>query len=220
MHSMIQRLLEANKIQVSSRVCGGDPIFQPVWNGQDLALYWLKAEYNNDDQVISTENIPLSDHDLLHEIAHWIAAAPEQRDLPEYGLGPIAFQTYHIDNIPSVVDSEESSVQEHLCWLLFGRKKMSQKIEVIVGDVYWSHRQSSWVTRGDSERMYFDKLEDAQKMGNICVEEHQKRDKGRNLRGFVIVRPQYNEVHSDDKGIYYREWRSFNGEQLKEIVFR
>jgi len=34
----------------------------------------------------------------------------------------------------------------------------------------------------------------------------------------VIVRPNYNE--KDDKGTFYREWRSFNGEELKEVVFR
>ena len=33
----------------------------------------------------------------------------------------------------------------------------------------------------------------------------------------VIVRPTYNE--EDDKGHFYREFRSFNGEAFKEIRF-
>lgn len=33
----------------------------------------------------------------------------------------------------------------------------------------------------------------------------------------VVVRPNYNE--SDADGTFYREWRSFNGEQLKEVRF-
>lgn len=33
----------------------------------------------------------------------------------------------------------------------------------------------------------------------------------------VIVRPNYNET--DEKGGFFREWRSFNGEALKEVRF-
>lgn len=33
----------------------------------------------------------------------------------------------------------------------------------------------------------------------------------------VIVRPNYNE--HDDTGSFIREWRSFNGEALKEVRF-
>ena len=33
----------------------------------------------------------------------------------------------------------------------------------------------------------------------------------------VLVRPNYNE--KDGKGSFFREWRSFNGEALKEVRF-
>lgn len=61
-----------------------------------------------------------SDHNLLHEIAHYAVAAPEQRDLPEYGLGyaAIAGETY----VPNVVDMSrnvvESTIQEFMVQLL------------------------------------------------------------------------------------------------------
>jgi hypothetical protein len=34
----------------------------------------------------------------------------------------------------------------------------------------------------------------------------------------VIVRPNYNE--EDEKGHFFREWRSFNGEKLTEVRFK
>ena len=34
----------------------------------------------------------------------------------------------------------------------------------------------------------------------------------------VIVRPNYNEA--DDKGPFFREWRSINGEPFKECLWR
>jgi len=33
----------------------------------------------------------------------------------------------------------------------------------------------------------------------------------------VVVRPDYNEM--DAQGRFFREWRSFNGEELKEVRF-
>lgn len=122
MHPSVKKLLEKYQIPVSDRVCGGVPVLQPVWNGSDLATQWVKTCWDDQggEEIYSTTNIPLSDHDLLHEIAHWVAAAPEQRDLPEYGLGAIAFQTYHIGEValPDVVGGEEGCIQEMLCWLL------------------------------------------------------------------------------------------------------
>lgn len=121
MHSSVKALFEKYQIPVSDRVCGGEPILQPVWNGMDLALFWCKTKWNRETDVIdSTEYIPLSDHDLLHEIAHWVVAAPEQRDLPEYGLGAVAYNTYHIGEVklPDVVGSDEGSIQERLCWFV------------------------------------------------------------------------------------------------------
>jgi hypothetical protein len=48
-------------------------------------------------------------------------------------------------------------------------------------------------------------LENATAFGNLL------REKGKS----VLVRPQYNE--KDEKGKFFREWRSFNGEPFKEV---
>jgi len=34
----------------------------------------------------------------------------------------------------------------------------------------------------------------------------------------VIIRPIYNE--KDEQGVFFREWRSFDGEEFKEVCFR
>jgi hypothetical protein len=35
----------------------------------------------------------------------------------------------------------------------------------------------------------------------------------------VIVRPRYNEI-TKQRGTFFREWRSFNGKPLKEVVWK
>lgn len=137
MHAAVQNLLDKYKIPTSStRICGGEPVFEPVWNGQDLAIYWCRASWNTDsDEIISTEEIALSDHDLLHEIAHFVVATPEQKNVPEYGLGAVAFYTYHMrDEIHRVVDAEEGSIQERLCWFLCCYWGMKYNISAILSE--------------------------------------------------------------------------------------
>lgn len=69
---------------------------------------------------------------------------------------------------------------------------------------------------GDSLRVYGDRERDA------TFRESDKDaafDFGNSLRAegmSVIVRPNYNH----DDGLGYDEWRSFNGEPFKEVVFR
>lgn len=50
----------------------------------------------------------------------------------------------------------------------------------------------------------FPTVEEALKQGGLY----------RTLGQSVVVRPRYNE--KDEKGSYFREWRSFNGEPFKE----
>lgn len=69
--------------------------------------------------------IGANEHDLLHEIGHWVAAEPEQRDLPEFGLGtpfygtPLGCVKNKEDiTFPVVVDFDESETQEYMTQLL------------------------------------------------------------------------------------------------------
>jgi len=76
-----------------------------IYDGKGIALWW----YNRNRKQV----LPLSDHDIAHDIAHHVVAAPEQRDLPEYGLGnPFAVfgETFTV----RVVDDEECEIQEYL----------------------------------------------------------------------------------------------------------
>ena len=52
----------------------------------------------------------------MHEIAHYVVARPEQRDLPEYGLGYVAAAGENC--CVGVVDHNESAIQEHMAQLL------------------------------------------------------------------------------------------------------
>lgn len=64
------------------------------------------------------------DHSLMHEIAHYAVAKEEQRDLPEFGLGTVAYglpfgeTDWGYDAIPSVVEQKESDIQEKVAQLL------------------------------------------------------------------------------------------------------
>lgn len=119
MHSIITVLANRYKIPISGRACGGGDLNQPCWDGKNLATYWVRFEYNDNDVCIVQHRVPISDAELLHEIGHYVAAREEQRDLPEYGLGAVVFTTYHFwDSCPSVVDEVEGFVQEFLAVLL------------------------------------------------------------------------------------------------------
>ena len=80
---------------------------------------------------------------------------------------------------------------------------MSTNVKVIV---------SKCVGEGDDVRVYGERLFE----GNYpTVEEATSQaDKFRDKGVSVLVRPTYNE--RDDKGRFFREWRSFHGEAFKE----
>jgi hypothetical protein len=117
---LVQALADRVGVKIAPRTCGGYPINIPVFDGQSIATHWLHVELHPEtDQIIGDTQIPLSDHDFLHEIGHFLAAHPEQRDLPEYGLGALAFNTYHFyDACPEVVDYKEGQIQERISQLL------------------------------------------------------------------------------------------------------
>lgn len=85
---------------------------RPIWDGETLGLFFYNRHVK--------QFMPLTDHDILHEICHYMAAKDYQRDLPEYGLGYVsAFhgsQTYN----PNVVDDfgYESEAQEMSTWIM------------------------------------------------------------------------------------------------------
>lgn len=56
---------------------------------------------------------------------------------------------------------------------------------------------------------YFLSKKQAEEAGNIW----------RNEGYSVILRPNYNELDGEGKR-FFREWRSFNGEPFKEVVFK
>lgn len=86
--------------------------------------------------------------------------------------------------------------------------RTDKPVEVIVIDgCYYINHAKSWSTAGGNEllRERFPNLELANKVGKVAI------GKGR----AVIVRPTYN----DPDGTSFREWRSFDGGPLDEVVF-
>lgn len=67
--------------------------------------------------------IYLTDHDIMHDVLHYVCAAPEQRDLPEFGLGYVGGM--YQECVVEVVDTDEANKQEGIVQLLccyFGTK--------------------------------------------------------------------------------------------------
>lgn len=82
MSPFVADLLVKYGIPTSSRSC----YLSVLWNGKDLALNTTREDEEGDP----LEVVPLSDFDLLHEIAHYVVASPVEREFPEFGMG-IAF---------------------------------------------------------------------------------------------------------------------------------
>lgn len=85
---------------------------------------------------------------------------------------------------------------------------MNKKVEVIVIDnCHYDLRANSWSTAGGNYllRERFPSLVLANKVAKVAI----GKDRA------VIVRPMYN----DPNGVSFREWRSFDGSELKEIIF-
>lgn len=141
---------------------------KPIWDGETLGTFF----YNR----FVKQFMPLADHDLLHEVCHFMIAAPEQRDLPEYGLGYVAAfggsQAYN----PNVVDDfgHESEMQEMSCWVLACMLGPSMGITPLLCDQrkgMWSESTGTWST-------YFQyKLDEIQDYNNgyVQLEELQER---------------------------------------------
>jgi hypothetical protein len=90
-----------------------------IYDGKNVRLWW----YGRLEKRAIKGLTPLSDHDVAHEVAHFVAAAPEQRDLPEFGLGYGAL--YGQAFVWDVVDKDEAEIQEMLAQLIcmhWGRK--------------------------------------------------------------------------------------------------
>lgn len=87
------------------------------------------------------------------------------------------------------------------------RKSGGREMSVRVIEVpCYHHSRDGWRSFGDSQETgKFDSAEDAIKFGNTRKAE----------KVCVIVRPDYNET--DERGrTFYREWRSFGGEDFRE----
>lgn len=124
MNPVIQDLANYYGVKLSDRVAVNTDRGIPrnfthadaIYNGKDIATkvrcFCKVKEY--------------LDHDLLHEIAHYVVADEAQRDLPEYGLGTVIYghrlgeqiMLYEGAAIPSVVNQGESEVQERMAQLL------------------------------------------------------------------------------------------------------
>ncbi len=79
--------------------------------------------YDGKDIATRREDLPMTEHEVLHEIAHWVVASDDQRRLPEYGLGYIALK-YQANSVP-VLPEGVGGTQEMITWvfcLLIGRE--------------------------------------------------------------------------------------------------
>lgn len=74
----IKQLAKKHGTKISSRTCYKDCAF----NGKTIALY----------EDGTTRGVQYrkrrSDSNLIHDIAHFVVAAPERKVMPEFGLGP------------------------------------------------------------------------------------------------------------------------------------
>jgi hypothetical protein len=110
LHPKVVELANQFGVKLANRSCFDSNAF----DGETIALAFTKGrwELNEDpakDVHIQISSHYFSDHEVLHEIAHFVVAEPEQKDLPEYGLFNILPST---KPNPMVVDEEESNIQE------------------------------------------------------------------------------------------------------------
>lgn len=97
-----------------------------VWDGQTLATRKNRHELieGSDDDFVS-HLTDLMDHEILHEIGHWLACSdPDQRLFPEFGLRcRFAFPDAMGGQYPDIKDlafwdglipGHEQDIQEHL----------------------------------------------------------------------------------------------------------
>lgn len=148
-------------VRVSERSCEDTYVF----DGDSIATHYFKYKWQGpvatEEYLRSSEVVHFTTHDILHEIMHFVAAAPEQRDLPEFGLGYVYLNGGNLIEAPCVVDPEEAERQEILTQLLciqMGGKyglspKLSGEPETWAGNRSWhryletknqEHRGGKW----------------------------------------------------------------------------
>lgn len=112
MNPRVPLIAESVGVRLNNRLATRHHLF----DGTGISLWWYSKGLRR--------VMPMSDHDIIHEIGHYAAAAPEQRDLPEYGLGS-ADGSHGQRYSPYVVDLKEAEIQECTAQLLsiyWGRK--------------------------------------------------------------------------------------------------
>jgi len=145
MHPAIQMLADKFGVRIAER-CASDS-----WQFDGESIATTHRKY--------TSIIHNSDHDLLHEIAHYAVAAPEQRDLPEYGLALaiVPGQCYgHFRNpdgtidgkfsqvAGGLVDDDEQKIQEHMAQLLCVHWGMVYGISPVLSSEPSARITASW----------------------------------------------------------------------------
>ncbi len=80
MASKLYTYAAAHGIVIENRSCSGSYI----WDGKSIANHYHTYDRLTDDASFMKVNF--TDWQLSHEIAHWIAAYPQFRHLPEYGM--------------------------------------------------------------------------------------------------------------------------------------
>lgn len=140
MNPQLQKLADRIGVKLSDRVAmdvdhGVPECFQwnqALYDGKTIATKvqrWKYIEYDNDGldyEEILGDIEDRFDHDILHEMAHWFAASEVQRELPEFGLGTVAygeglgddFGEIKTNPIPGVVEHAECETQEYMAWFL------------------------------------------------------------------------------------------------------
>jgi hypothetical protein len=128
MHPKIMELATQYGVVFSDRDATGDYLY----DGKTIAIRNQRGMF--------------LDHDLLHEVVHFIIAAPEQKDLPEYGLGTSASNQCSLET-PNVVDNdmlgEEASIQESMVQFMCIKWGMQYSISPKLQEGYdapsWHH---------------------------------------------------------------------------------
>ena len=130
MHPAIEMLATKYGIKIAER-CASDSF---VFDGETLATWYCKGgrafvDPFDGQAYPEGEHIRYTDHDLLHEIAHFVVAEPCQKDLPEYGLfvgiGNEGIRSYAnaefqklLPDYQGLVDSKEQDIQEYMVHFL------------------------------------------------------------------------------------------------------
>lgn len=89
-------------------------------------------------------------------------------------------------------------------------ERKSHGVVVIVGEGVWKNKNGSYTCSYDNRQEF--KVKTA-KEGRALAKTLMGKNK------VVLVRPQYNEI-TRQRSKFFREWRSFGGKPLKEVVWK